>query len=347
MQKRSLLFCCLAASLYMACSPIQYVGIQTYNPSEVSFPAHVKKVLLVNNAGVQTERSGYQYALMGVRQDTARAKADSALFDACRALGESLADASFFEDVLLYHQSTRKEGVFLEDTQLTPQQVNELCAETGTDAVLSFDRLLFHMNKEVIRMEGDLFAGDIGVRIVGTIRGYLPELNKPFATVLVEDSLFWEDVAESTLLLNAYLPEATEALRIAGSYIGTKAAPCFVPHWNDDTRWFFKAQGSRWKEAAAYAAADKWSDALILWRSLYDRSTRPEEKAKAASNIALAYEMGTYLKEALEWAEKSYQLFREKKGEENPSVKMQALYVEALKARIHSDRKLNRQFGVK
>ncbi len=347
MKKKNLLFGTLVACLFMACSPIQYVGIQVYNPSEVSFPAHAKKILLVDNAVVQPERSGYTYSLLGIRQDTARAYADSACMDACRSLGEALADASFFEDVLLYNRPFREDGNFLEDTPLTQDEVKKLCAETGADAVLSFDRLLFRMDKEVVRMAGGLFGGDIAVRIVGTVRGYLPEMNKPLATVLLQDSLFWEEVAETPLLLHTYLPNPSEALRAAGNYIGTQAAPCFVPHWTDDSRWLFKRQQSRWKEAVAYVMAEKWHESIPLWRVLYERSSRQEEKAEVASNLALAYEMETDLKEALFWAEKSHQLFLEKKGMENQYVKLQALYVEALKKRILSDRKLIQQLEIK
>ena len=75
--------------LLSACSTIEYIGIETYNPAEVTFPKSVGKVLIVNNAVPQPDNAGYTYNLYGTVQDTARARADSALFDACRSLGKS------------------------------------------------------------------------------------------------------------------------------------------------------------------------------------------------------------------------------------------------------------------
>ena len=57
--------------LLTACGGINYVGIETCNPGEVTFPQDVRKVLMVNNAIAQPEKSGYTYSLLGVVQDTA------------------------------------------------------------------------------------------------------------------------------------------------------------------------------------------------------------------------------------------------------------------------------------
>ena len=48
MKMRSILFIGIAGVL-SACSTINYVGIETYNPAEVTFPENVAKVLIVNN----------------------------------------------------------------------------------------------------------------------------------------------------------------------------------------------------------------------------------------------------------------------------------------------------------
>ena len=62
MKMRSILFIGIAG-LLSACSTINYVGIETYNPAEVTFPENVAKVLIVNNAVPQPEDAGYEYTL--------------------------------------------------------------------------------------------------------------------------------------------------------------------------------------------------------------------------------------------------------------------------------------------
>ena len=119
----------LMACLFSACNTIEYIGIETYNPAEITFPKNVDKVLIVNNAVPQPDDVGYTYNLYGTVQDTARAHADSALYDACHSLGKSIVDVSFFNDVLLYHDGTRQDTKYLVDEKLTPETVKELCRE--------------------------------------------------------------------------------------------------------------------------------------------------------------------------------------------------------------------------
>ena len=306
----------LMACLFSACNTIEYIGIETYNPAEITFPKNVDKVLIVNNAVPQPDDVGYTYNLYGTVQDTARAHADSALYDACHSLGKSIVDVSFFNDVLLYHDGTRQDTKYLVDEKLTPETVKELCRETGTDAVISIDRLLFRMEKDVVAFAEGFVVGGVDIEITGVVRGYLPGRDNPLATVYVQDSVFWSESADNMELLKLYLPSPDEALRAAGQYIGRKVTPNFVPHWDNESRWFYKGEGARWKE-----------------------------RAKAASNLALFYEMKTQLKDAYDWAAKSYEIFNNKKGEDYNYTKMQRLYVEALGKRIRSDQKLNKQFG--
>lgn len=61
----------LMACLFSACSTIEYIGIETYNPAEITFPKNVDKVLIVNNAVPQPDDVGYTYNLYGTVQDTA------------------------------------------------------------------------------------------------------------------------------------------------------------------------------------------------------------------------------------------------------------------------------------
>ena len=210
----------LMACLFSACNTIEYIGIETYNPAEITFPKNVDKVLIVNNAVPQPDDVGYTYNLYGTVQDTARAHADSALYDACHSLGKSIVDVSFFNDVLLYHDGTRQDTKYLVDEKLTPETVKELCRETGTDAVISLDRLLFRMEKDVVAFAEGFVVGGVDIEITGVVRGYLPGRDNPLATVYVQDSVFWSESADNMELLKLYLPSPDEALRAAGQYIG-------------------------------------------------------------------------------------------------------------------------------
>lgn len=245
----------LMACLFSACNTIEYIGIETYNPAEITFPKNVDKVLIVNNAVPQPDDVGYTYNLYGTVQDTARAHADSALYDACHSLGKSIVDVSFFNDVLLYHDGTRQDTKYLVDEKLTPETVKELCRETGTDAVISLDRLLFRMER-MLSLCRRLCRGRSRYRDYWGRPWLSSRRDNPLATVYVQDSVFWSESADNMELLKLYLPSPDEALRAAGQYIGRKVTPNFVPHWDNESRWFYKGEGARWKEATAYALSD-------------------------------------------------------------------------------------------
>lgn len=335
----------LMPALLCSCATINYMDIETYNPSEVTFPEGVGRMLVVNNALPQPSGVGYTYSFMGVKQDTARAVVDSALFATCHGLGGGMVEADFFNDVRLYHHPTRTDGQYLDALKLTPEQVDSLCQATGTDGIISLDRLIFNMHKEVLAFAGGYLMGDIKVIMTGTVRCYLPNRPNPLATVLLNDSVEWNESAGTREVLNELLPDATTALRIAGQYMGAKAYVNFVPHWQKETRWYFSGADSRWKEASAYTSGQKWDKALERWTQLYEATNGWKSKAKAASNLALCYEMKGQLSQAHEWATRSYGLFKDNLSDADGTTRLLLLYTESLTNRIRLDKKLNMQFG--
>jgi hypothetical protein len=322
---------------------MRFVGIETYNPAEITYPEHVREVLIVNNTVAQPPESGYEYKLLGVLQDTCKAHADSALVAACRALSEAVFEANFFHNVLLLHENMRDDNEFLFDRKLTREQVEALCAETGADAVISFDRLLFNMTKNVMKFPDGYSFGTIKVEVQGVVRSYIPTRETPQATALVADSLFWNEEAGMMDSIDRFLPTPDEALRVAGDYIGRKAYAIFVPHWDNDDRWYYTGVGTPWKEASAYAANNKWKEASEYWARIHANSRGWEAKAKSASNLALANEILGNLEKALEWATLSYELYEKNKGKDHQYTQFQLLYKEMLSRRIMSDNKLNKQ----
>lgn len=328
-----------------ACTTINYVGIETYNPGEVTFPENVTKVLIVNNAVPQPEDMGYTYRLQGEKQDSCTARTDSAIFDACRSLGIAIVDASYFNDVLLYHAATRRDHQALSDKKLTQKQVAELCEENDVDAVISIDRLLFQMTRDERVLHEGFAIGMIDVKMSGVIRSYIPERETPLATVLIQDSLYWTESATYLSTVNRMLPTPDDALRTAGQYIGANAYINFVPHWVKETRWYYTGFSSSWKEASAYASMKNWDRAEEKWNQIYRSSKSWKSQAKAASNLALCYEINGDLEKAYEWAHKAYTLFEGKENEDEKTAHLLNLYVNALSERLRLDKKLNTQIG--
>ena len=331
--------------LLTACSSINYLSIDTFNPAEVTFPSSANKVLIVNHAVPQPADWGYSYTVDGKVKATQGAKADSALVDFCQSLGEAMVAEEFFQDVMLYHEPTRTDQHPEYDLKMSAQQVDSLCEVAGADLLISLDRLLFESDREETDLGGGFTVGNIKVRMAGVIRAYLSGRSAPLATVQIVDSVAWEQSADLAPILNELLPTPEEALRTAGSYLGAKARVNFVPHWQRETRWYFSASGALWKEAAAYAANERWEKAEERWSRLWQSARGWKNQAQAASNLALCEEMKGDLQKAHEWATTSYELFKQKVGEEDQQTQLLELYVKALTERIRSDQKLDVQIG--
>lgn len=328
-----------------ACGSMNTFQIETYNPSEVTFPGSVKEVLVVNHAVPQPADAGHKSQVLGEEVKAVRAEADSALYDACRSLGEAMMRSTYFSDVLIYNDTLRTDSLYYSDQKLTGEETRRVCGQTGADAVVSLDRLIFQMARDVVPFGGGFVMGKVNVEMKGVFRTYLPTRDLPLATVIVEDSVQFIESAETLELLESYLPEPTEALRIAARYLGTKVSDNFVPHWKQENRWYYTSVSARWKEASAYASNGEWEQAGQRWLSLYERAKPGKSKAKLASNLALAAEMRGEFEKALEWATQSYGQFSKALGEEADETKLALLYQKALSERVTANRKLNAQFG--
>lgn len=338
----------LVLILLAGCTSVREFYIETHNPAEITYPEYVNRILIVNNTVAQPPDTGVESYLLGRRQEDGRANADSAAWDACRSLGKAIVATNYFDDVLLYDFPTRTDNSlnsFLTDGKMQEDKVRELCEETGTDAVISFDQLLFNVRKDIEALEVGVYQGTVKVLIKGMVRTYLPGREAPMALIAVSDSVVFTEYAGDAKLLDHYLPSSDEALRAAGNYIGTSLHPTFVPYWEEEKRWYHTEAGSRWKEASAYASAGKWAEALESWNTIYMKSSNKKAKAKLASNMALSEEMLGHLDKAESWAVVSRDLFKETEGDGAGNTKLLDVYVAALRQRILHDRKLDIQFG--
>lgn len=335
----------LLAGVLTSCGSVNYFQIETYNPSEVTFPKTVNEILVVNHSVPQPANAGYRSQVLGEEEKAVHAEADSALYDACRSLGEAMMRSSFFSDVLIYNDTLRTDSLYYSDQKMTEEETRRVCERTGADAVVALDRLIFRMDRDVVPFSGSYFMGKVNVQMRGVFRAYLPDRNQPLATVLVEDSVQFIESAESLRILNDYLPEPEEALRVSARYLGTKVSENFVPHWTQEDRWYYTSMSARWKEASAYASKGDWESAGQRWFSLYEKAKPGVRQAKLASNLALAAEMRGEFVKALEWATKSREAFVKALGEEADESKLLLLYEKALGERVNANRKLNAQFG--
>jgi len=334
------LFLCLL--LTVSCTPLRYVMIETYNPAGITLPRNVKKLLIVNHAIAQPDVP-FESAIRKM-PDSVKIAADSATMDFCLELGRNIAESPYFEDVRLYDGCYRTDQASFSDTKLTPGDVGRLCEEHNVDAVISLDRLLFHIRENAQRVYGIDLSEGVDVEVSGVLRAYLPDRDVPLTTIYLSDTVSPRLNPEVGFDISA-LPDIQMILSDVAAYIATESYVNFVPYWSADTRWYYASSASRWKEASAYAAAEKWEQASAIWESLYEASTSWQMKARLASNLALCAELTGQLTQALHWATLACQYFSDHLKTEAQEVKIQKLYVDVLEHRISAEKILRMQIN--
>ena len=324
-----------------SCSPYRYISIETCNPASITFPADMRRILVVNNAlpqdDVPFESTIHQLPA------SVTISADSAAFDFCRTLGETLADFPGFDDVRLLEGCLRKDMSPLSAPNLEPHDVELLNDEHETDIVISLDRLLFRINEYAYNIFSFQMQEVIDVDISGVLRVYAPGREAPVTSVLLADTVSVADHKVGDIWELLLSTGQTNLLRVSATYLAREARTHFIPYWSEDIRWYYVSFAARWKEATAYAESEKWDKALDIWKQLYERATSWKQKARLSSNLALGAELTGNLEQALQYAKLSHQLMHDHLGADDAITKKQEVYVNVLTSRIAEEQKLRLQ----
>ena len=330
--------------LICSCTPYRYLSIETLTPADITFPVDMRRVLVVNNALPQDE-TPFESTIRQL-PESVTISADSAAFDFCRTLGETLADFRGFDDVRLLEGSLRKDLSPLTAPTLKRDEIELLCEEHETDIVISLDRLLFNIGEYAYNVFGYQTQTFLNVEISGVLRVYMQGRETPMTTILLADTITPEigfDYYDKEIWDILFPADQTNLLRESARYIAVEARKHFIPYWYEDLRWYYTSFIARWKEATAYVESEKWDKALVIWKELYERATSWKQKARLCSNLALGAELTGDFEQALQYAKLSHQLMHEHIGAEDAITKKQEVYVNVLTSRIAEDQKLRLQ----
>jgi hypothetical protein len=320
------------------------MSVETYNPAVITFPLDVRKALIVNNTIPQPEVSFAVNLLKKI--DTMVIASGDVATVFCRTLGERIAGSPCFDDVLLYEGSFHTDSFSFSwrEAILAPADVRRLCDEHEVDVVISLDRLLFRVEESIGNVDDfGLPAGlFLNVSVSGVLCAYLPERDKPMSIIYLSDTVCSNIVPYA---LDPFTPEDVRyALTEAFTGLAETYYTHFVPHWQEDVRWYYVSSASRNKEAAAFMAVGKWDNAAAIWTSLYHAATSWQAKARLASNLAMCSEMTGGFDDALKWAELACQhLTAGHLADDDRMFRLQKDYLSVLTYRMEAQKTLLKQ----
>ncbi len=97
------------------------------------------------------------------------------------------------------------------------------------------------------------------------------------------------------------------------------------------------------REGESFARETKWNEAIEKWEAFYNSRTKKVDKAKAANNIAFAYEMLGEMVNAYQWAKEANGLFNESSAPNSIERRRSYIYMNEIERRKGLSNKINMQ----
>ncbi len=97
------------------------------------------------------------------------------------------------------------------------------------------------------------------------------------------------------------------------------------------------------REGETFAKGARWEEAIEKWQTFYNSLSNKTDKAKAANNIALAYEMMDDMDKASEWAEVSNNLFVQSTSPNSLERRRSLLYKNEIERRRNNSNRVNQE----
>ena len=327
--------------LASSCMGIRHITIDTREPGQIDWSPNVLSVVVVNNVVQQPDNIGHDLLRLGSESlERVSASSDNLAFIYAEALAQFIDEEEHFYRVLFLHTPIRTDDDFLAEQPLSLDNLRDILNETRADAIISLDRLIMQTEmQEHFRLGGGVF-GELVARIQSGVRIYMPTLEGviPMLYNHRPDSLVWRGFDPSGRIRwydANLLPTREEAMKLLAIHTAERMMKRLSPHWVSQERWFYTLLNTRMREGAAFARGNQWDRALERWESAF-HSLRRADKAKAATNIALAYEVLDDLERAHEWATIAHQLFEEHTSPNSLERRRSLLHKNELQRRLNN-----------
>lgn len=326
-------------------------SLTVLQPAQFKVPDHIAKVAVVDRS---KPSNGWLNVLEGLFSGEAIGQDRQSRTEAVRGLTDALHRTPRFRVISTgIEMDGSKAGVNMAPP-LPWAEVERICADYAADAVVAIESFDSNNSAAARRRESKKKNKDgttttlvdylaemrTGVRMGW--RFYDPKSKIIFDEVVTEDYLQNTATAATERAALANLPSQVSVTRkvafIVGQEYGMRIAPVYV---QIARQYYPKAKGVKpqMDQAARLAQAGNWDRAAEIWKKIEATTTdNPKAAGRAAYNMAIASEVKGHLDIALEWAEKSWTKYGNKKAR---------AYIEVLRQRQNDARKVEYQMNKK
>lgn len=310
--KRLYFISALIIACFYSCQTVNMISIDYLVAADISFPAQIKRVGIVNNVSEAPGRIKADAALDSILLVKSNGFMERYTLNgdpkiATEALAESVADENYFDQVVICDSALQVTGTLRKEPMLSKEAVNQLAESLDVDMLISLEQLPIKVERQVISMGEMGYLGTVDVKVHPRVYLYIPNRNSPLVMINGNDSIFWQDMENSKEAARTKVIPDEQIVAEGSDFAGTLPVKHMTPHWKSANRFFYTSGSPLMRDAAYFVQSDNWDKALPLWEKAFE-TQKGKKKAHAASNIALYYEINDDLEKADEWGAKALEI---------------------------------------
>lgn len=330
------------ALLLMSCKT-SYISVDVLKPARIDVPREIKSVAIINRSLPAKEERAMNIiegVISGEGIFNDRLGSERCVVGALELLNNS----PRFKAVLPGDIDLRGTGTDEFPAALEWNTISDICNRYNTDAVIaletfdsdsytSIDRHEYTKEEDGKKVRVIEFIAELNMQIESGWRIYYNNRELIVDENVYVDHISWDARGPTREAAKRNLPSKGRIIEDAGFFAGQQYATRISPVWIRVSRSFYSKGSEELERASRYAKQGNWDEAAEIWKNTIN-SSDPKIAGYAAFNLALSYEMNGDLNTALEWAEKSYYDFNNKKARS---------YINTIKSRMADERRLDKQ----
>lgn len=334
----------LLPMLLSSCATVSTIPLEVMRPADYSVPPDVLSVVVVDFSFPFRGDSTHVLSL-SPRKTTV---VDTIWIDdygmrVAESMAYELDNRAFFDSVFLHPVSLNRPPAGRPNLPLSANQVGEILKNYNAQAVIALESVEYRSRFKTESLEGYYYASlDANSRLLWKIYNAQGQTMDAF---IQQDSIFWDnsDLASGDF---SSIPGLRYAIESLADFMGKYYPDRIAPYWESQRRSYYSSGHHLFVRANDLLKANNWDHAARVWYNVFDEGN-DKQKAMAAFNIALSFEVRGDFEEAVAWAQVSKKLLDEMNTfrVSNLDKIRTIMYIEELNERISEIQKLEEQVG--
>lgn len=314
----------LILAIVFASCKTQQLYLNVVEPAPVTVPSYIKSVGVINRSMSTDETKAIDVIDKVLSLEGANLDKDGAQ-ESIKGLSDELLNNSRFTEVKTLNDiDFRTPKLEMFPSPLTWEIVDQVCKETGTDALFSLEKFdtdthINYSNRKVdIKTPLGAIPGIEHQADMETIVKTGWRIYDPSSKVILDEYIYHESIVFSGRGINPLLAAAAligrkNAVNQVSNKAGHGYALRIIPFQIRVSRDYYVKGTDNFKIARRKAQMGKWDDAGKLWEKETANSSM-KIAGRACYNMAIINEINGDLDSALKWAQKSYEDYNDKLG---------------------------------